>query len=666
MTDMPRRRVTIDDLLDLDTVGSLALSPDGALALFVTGKHYDEGEKDKRSPKTIMAASLVEGTVRPYSAGAAVDSQPRWSPDGATVAFLSDRPHDLPAERHAARTQLYLLPRAGGEARRLTAAEGDIGLYAWLPGGAGLVVTMTDAPSAEERQREEERGGAVDVEERPRYARLWRVDAATGEATALTPAGAQVWDFGLAPDGRSAAVVVSDHPYEWSWYGARLAVADFDGPSRPGLRTIYTTSRQLAGPRWSPDGATVAVTSCAWSDRGYYGGDVVLAPVDGGEARTLTAGRPVSVTWLEWEGEGDGASLLCAGYEEGEIALWRLGLDGDLGLLWRAEACFAEPGQARFARAGDTIAALRQDTAHPVDLWTARLKGDHLGEWRRVTHLHPRCDAWDLREARTLRWRAPDGTAIQGLLALPPDVSSEAPRGPLPLVVLVHGGPAGLTAHTFGAGGPWTRLLTARGFAVLMPNPRGSVGWGTAYTEANLGDMGGADFGDIMAGVDAAVAAGVADPARLGIGGWSYGGFMTAWAVTQTDRFKAAVMGAGIADWRSFHGVSNIPTWDALFYGSPGQPADPYEPAGPYARFSPLAHVGRARTPTLILHGEKDECVPVGQGYQFLRALRERGVPSAMTVYPRAGHGPRERAHQKDAATKAVDWFARYVVETQE
>ncbi len=646
----PPPHPTIDDMLALQILSSVALSPDGRLALAVAGKSYDE--KDKKSPQTIMAVPTEGGTLQPYTTGTAVDEMPRWSPDGATLAFVSDRPHGLPDEARAATKQVYVLPREGGEARRLTAAGGEIHELAWAPDGSRLVLLMAEPQPQEERQRDEERGGARDVEERPLFWRLWSADPASGAVVPLTPPGLQVWDFGLAPDGQSAAMVVSDLPYEWSWYRARLVVAPLDG-SQP--RTIYTTPRQLAHPRISPDGATVAVTSCTWSDRGYYGGDVLLIPAAGGEARTLTVGMPVAVTWLEWEPEG--RSLLCAGCEEGEVALWRLGADGDLRTLWRAQETI-ERGQPRFSRAGDTIAVLRQDTAHPLDLWIARLDGATLADWRQLTQANPQTAEWALGQTRTVSWTAPDGMRIQGLLSLPPGYH-EGTR--IPLVVHVHGGPAGLTTHAFHASANWVRLLAARGVAVLMPNPRGSTGWGTAFTEANLGDMGGADFHDIMAGVDAVIAQGIADPDLLGIAGWSYGGFMTAWAVTQTDRFKAAVMGAGIADWRSFHGVTNIPTWDAIFYGPSGEPADPYAVAGPYAHFSPLTYIDRVRTPTLILHGECDECVPVGQGYQFFRALRDRGVPVEMTVYPRAGHGPRERAHVRDVATRTAEWLCTYL-----
>jgi dipeptidyl aminopeptidase/acylaminoacyl peptidase len=650
MTDVARYPITIDEYLDLMLrLDEVALSPDGQLALVVAGGGYHE--QDKRAPRAIMAVPVEGGAARPFSAGAAVDRKPHWSPDGTTVAFLSDRPHDLPAQAHAAATQVYLLPRDGGEARRLTAVAGAIHDLAWTPDGTRLVLLMTQPQSDEERRRDEERAGAFDVEERPQFWRLWTADLRSGAVVPLTPDNVQVWEFALAPDGQSAALIVSDQPYEWSWFNARLAVAALDG-SAP--RTIHATDRQLAHPRFAPDGATVAVLSCMWSDRGNNGGDILLVPVGEGQVRNLIAPHQRSVYWIEWE--RDGRTLLASGYEQGEGALWRCRLDGTSATLWRAQAAIVAD-QMSFSRAGDTVAMLCMDPSAPPELWVGRLEDDRLAERRCLTAFHARTGRWELGTLEVVHWTASDGTTIQGLLGLPTGYR-EGTR--LPLVINLHGGPAGLTCWDFA--GRATPLLNARGFAVLLPNPRGSLGWGAPFTEANLGDMGGADFGDIMAGVDHLIARGIADPERLGIRGGSYGGFMVAWAITQTARFKAAVMSCGIVDWRSFHGVSVLNTWDAIFYGPPGQPADAYDLAGPHARFSPLAYIDRVSTPTLILHGAADELVPVSQGYQFLRALRDHNVPSRLTVYPRAGHGFSERAHERDALTQTLDWFTTYLV----
>jgi dipeptidyl aminopeptidase/acylaminoacyl peptidase len=312
------------------------------------------------------------------------------------------------------------------------------------------------------------------------------------------------------------------------------------------------------------------------------------------------------------------------------------------------------------------LAVAREDGGRPRDIWTfdlgaagltsARADREDAG-WRRLTHLHRAFDAIQLGPVCETRWTAPDGQPMQGLLVHPP--SGEPP---FPLVVQVHGGPANAWPWRCPMGWhDWGHLLAAQGFLVLLPNPRGSFGWGTAFTEANLGDMGGRDWLDILAGVDHLVARGLADATRLGIGGWSYGGFMTAWAVTQTDRFRAAVMGAGISNWVSFHGTADIPQWDRVFWQ-----ADPYERDGVYRRFSPVTHVANVKTPTLILHGEDDVIVPVSQAKEFHRALKDHGVETQLVTYPRQGHPIQEKKHQRDLLERVVEWYRRLMLEGRE
>ncbi len=208
-------------------------------------------------------------------------------------------------------------------------------------------------------------------------------------------------------------------------------------------------------------------------------------------------------------------------------------------------------------------------------------------------------------------------------------------------------------------GGEGDAQGAAQGMAVFLPNPRGSTGWGLDFAESNIGDMGGKDWEDIRLGIAHCVERGIADQDRLGIAGWSYGGFMTAWAVTQTDMFKAALMGAGISDWRSFHAKTSLSEWDVMYYGD----ADPWEADGPFQRFSPINYVKRVRTPTLIVHGEEDLDVPVEQGYMFHRALRDLGVETQLVVYPREPHGFQEKNHQLDLGRRISEWFARYLVQ---
>lgn len=640
---MTARPIDPEDMAAFTKLADVQISPDGALVAFVAGEQF---KVDTAAPKSqIWLAPADDGQARPFTGGARTDDTPRWSPDGRTLAFRSDRLED-------GAFQIYLLDRDGGEARKLTDLPGSPEELAWSPDGARLAFLLTDPETDEQRRRRQAKDDAIEVEKYHRWQRVWTVDVATGAARPLT-GDAQVWELGWAPDG-GFAMVVGPEPYEWSWFVARLA---WVGPEGGEPQTIYSVpEKQLACPRVSPDGAQVAFLSCIWSDRGNNGGDVLVVPIGGGAARNLTEGYGGSVWWLQWS--ADGAAIDYMAYEDGQAAVGRIDVaTGERVTRWRGAAAFAESnGSGHVARDGGAIAVIREDATHPQDVWLACSPAGSGGclEWRQLTRFHPQVAELALGETRELRWMGVDGLEIQGLLVLPVGYQQGSR---VPLIAWVHGGPAWLYAHCFyGAGRSTAQMFAGAGYAVLLANPRGSIGWGVPFTEANIGDFGGRDYEDIIAGIDHAIELGIADPERLGVGGWSYGGFMAAWAVTQTDRFKAAIMGAGICNWLSFHGVAEIGTWDQISYR-----ADPYELGGHYDRFSPIHYVGQAKTPTLVLHGANDIIVPVGQSYEFFRALKDHGVPAELVVYPREPHGPKERLHNLDRFRRYLEWFRRYI-----
>ncbi len=666
------RPITPEDALAFKQLADVQLSPDGTLVAFVLGDVCKENTQAPRSQVWVVPTG--GGAARPFTGGPRADTEPRWSPDGRALAFLSDRAED-------GRPQVYLLDRDGGEARRLTNLPGKISELVWSPDGAMLAFLMEDPETEDEKQRKAAKDDAIEFEKNHKWQRVWTVEATGGEARQVTVDGAQVWEFDWAPDG-GFALVVGPEPYEWSWYVSRLARV---GPDGGEPQTIFTVpEKQFACPRVSPDGASVAFLSAIWSDSGMNGGDIMLVPAGGGAARNLTAGYGGSVWWIEWA--PDSASIDYMAYEDGEATIGRLDLaTGARTTRWKAATQINESFSARpLARATGSIAIVRQDATHPADIWLATptteagegvkgRKGEGERsfhpftpspfhpvspapplEWRQLTDLHPQAAELALGETRVLRWRSADGLEIQGLLILP--VGYQAGRR-VPLITWIHGGPAWLyTQGFYGAGRVPHQMFAGAGCAVLLPNPRGSVGWGVPFTEANIGDLGGRDFEDIMAGVDHVIDLGIADAERLGVGGWSYGGFMSAWAITQTDRFKAAMVGAAITNWRSFHGVASIGTWDQISYR-----ADPYEQGGRYDQFSPIHYVDKVTTPTLIIHGENDPIVPVGQSYELFRALKDRGVPVELVVYPREPHGPLERMHNLDRLRRYLEWFMRHL-----
>ena len=627
--------VTFDALASYSTPNDARLAPDGSCVAFVL---RPAGKEDEHPQHAIWVVPFGDGEPAQFTGGLWADQAPRWSPDGAQLAFISDR-----AER--GKSSLYVMPAHGGEARRVFDQQGEISSPDWSPDGRFLAVLFVDPETDDEKKRKEARDDAKVWDANPKYRRLWVVDLATGETRAVTPAQRQVHVYAWSPDSSRLAYCSTPTPrVDDIFLETELAVIPRAGgePRIIGRQTGVTENLT-----WSADGANLAY-------RGP-GGRVVhaeyvyrVAAADG--TRTCLTpgytGTAEHLTTLDDE-------LLMLSSEGVNSIFYRLSWEGAMAPLLRGEPWGAVDGGASVSDNATRMAFAHEGPTSASDIWVVDLATSDRTPQRR-THFNPALEGAALGETEVVRWSSDPGVDVEGILVKPHGYE-EGVR--YPLVVQVHGGPSWHWSNRFYAGWhDWAQMLAGRGYAVLLPNPRGSTGRGAAFTNAIVNDVGGGEYRDMLAGIDALITRGLADPDALGIGGWSWGGYMTAWAISQTTRFKAAVMGAGLPNMISDNGIGDIPSANLSYFDQ-----SPYHDPEPFFERSAIRHIRNTSTPTLILHGEADERVNMWQGVEMYVALRTLGVTTTLVTYPREPHGIAERKHQVDLMRRVVDWYDIYL-----
>jgi dipeptidyl aminopeptidase/acylaminoacyl peptidase len=637
------RQYTPEMAVDLQMASDVQVSPDGSQVAYCVAPigHVD------RNPAGAIFVAPADGSAAPRAVTGREHNNvaPRWSPDGTTLAFLSDRPKRGEA-------QLHVVPAAGGEPIRLTNLSGGVALPAWSRDGQHIAFTATRKALAGEAESNSE----IKVYgERGKPRALAAVAPTGGPPTLLGPTTGHVWAYAEAPEGGRYAALVSptdllDEAADNTW----LTLFDGSGGSERQLARFARSGDRLV---WSPDGRYVATINALRPDRDYSA--IVVVDVETGAATSLLD-RDLSPNWIAFDGD-----TLLVHNVEGQRT--RLDRTDPIGAEWESielpEALnerWILP-QLSVSADGSTLGLLAAGATRPPEVFAWRagqatrisdLFSDHMPV--QLTNLNPQLDGVVLSEMEELSWQGADGLPVRGWLLLPPGRTGS---GRLPLVVNVHGGPSWQWGNWFhGTWHDWGQALTTRGFAVLLPNPRGSTGGGERFESANRSDLGGLDFQDVMLGVDLLIERGVADPERLGIGGWSYGGFLTAWAVTQTARFKAAVAGAAVTNW-----PSKVGTTDIRPYNESNFPGPLHETPDALWERSPVRYLKNVKTPTLIVHGEADVRVPVTQGYEFYLGVKAVGVETEFVSYPRQGHAFHERAFQLDLLKRVGDWFEKYL-----
>ncbi len=597
-------------------LSDVRISPDAERVCFVVS----EPPKGATRSRHVWMLDVRSREVRRFTNSAKSEYSPRWSRDGKRLAFLSDR-EDTP--------QIYLMPADGGEALRLTEGKNAVRSFDWSPDGKQIAFVAPDPKSDIEEKKEKDKDDARVVDRDDKHARLWLIDVESKKLRQLTSGSWQISEAQWTPQGDSLIVSTTDHPESDQNTNRICAIAIADGV----MKEITRPRGPFGGIRVSPDGKSLTYSAARVDGPSPH--DVYLQPIGGGAARNLTGGsldRPVlSVIWRP-----DG-SLIAVAQTGSRSQFCVIKQDGNVEQIAAAEV---HPTPS-FDQRGALLAFVGETATDAPELWLSN--GDNA--IKKVTRLNESCSNVPLIKPEAVRYRSFDGTEIEALL-LKPNGYVEGTK--VATVVLVHGGPTGVWTDSFE---PWGQLLAARGYAVFYPNIRGSIGYGHRFLEMNRGDWGGGDFKDVMAGADFLINRGIADPNRLGIGGWSYGGYMSAWAITQTQRFKAAVSGAGMSDLATEFGTEDGPAYDEWFYGLP------YERPEGFTKGSPMTYIKNAHTPTLILHGESDRTDPIGQSQMLYRALKRYGVESEFVVYPREPHGLQEEKHLIDRLNRIVRWF---------
>ncbi len=607
-----------------------AISPDGKRAAWSVKAREAEGAERLGA---IFVADLPAGAPRPLTAAGDGKTHRElgaaFSPDGKAIAFLSDAAEEGQA-------QVWIANAAGGAPRQLTRVRGQLADLRWSPDGRFLAVLFVEGSSQEPGALVAYAPDSGVVSESIEEQRIAVIDAKTGALRQVSPADLYVYDYDWSPDGNAfAAEAVKGSGTDNYWIGALYRIDATTGETR----SIWKPPLQLACPRFSPDGGSIAVIHGLMSDQGSTGGDVWIVPSAGGAARNLTPGMKASARALFWRAPGE--ILFTEHVDGGEGVASVDPRSGRLRSLWTGAESLHD---FAIARSGAVSITVRDSFTKPPEV-----AAGPIGEWKPVTSLNAGARRW-WGEARTLHWKS-DGAAVQGWLLYP--LGFDASRR-YPMVVSIHGGPS--SAHQPGWPSRWNAALPSQGYFVFLPNPRGSYGFGEDFTRGNVQDFGGGDLRDILSGVDEVVRLAPVDGKRLGVMGWSYGGYMTMWAVTQTQRFSAAVAGAGIVSWQSYYGQNKIDTWMLPFFG-----ASVYEDPKVYAKSSPIEFITKAKTPTLVLHGDRDSEVPTPQGYEFWHALKALSVPTRLVIYPGEGHDIRKAPHQLDILQRTVAWFDQYL-----
>jgi dipeptidyl aminopeptidase/acylaminoacyl peptidase len=668
-----KRPVSFEDIMSMRAVGSAEISPDGSAVLY-TVRQWEPAAKDapaksdeasateKKQPKMearthVYRVSTSGGSPRQLTFGERSETLPRWSPDGKSISFVSARGGTTEPGEDGPKAQIWIMPTDGGEPWQLTTAKEGVTSYEWSPDSKSIAFTAREAFSKDDEDKRKRRDDPRVFEGDFRMTHLWTIDVASKkdkrltEGSAFTIGGSPAW----SPDGKKLAFMAAPTPMVRDDRRDIYVVSAEGGE----VEKIAGTAASEISPQWSPDGKTIAYVS---DPAGPPIGDgvtlgtvgnshLMLYDVASKQAKDvsspsfdLSPGDPV------WD-KGSGSVAFLAGVRSNrDLFMYEIASGKYVGPITKRNV-----GSFSLSATDLQMAFTSDGPNEPAEVFVTDVSPG-AGSLKKLTDTNPQVRDLALGATEVITWKSTDGLEIEGVLLKPINFD---PAKKYPLMVVVHGGPTGAHVNSFrisyGDGG---QFWAGQGWAVLYPNPRGSTNYGEKFMRGNIPDWGGGDYRDIISGVDAVIKRGIADPDKLAVQGWSYGGYMTCWIVSQTGRFKAAMMGAGLSDLPSMYNTTDIPAYLGEFFkGIPSKAT-----MALYNERSGITYADRVTTPLLILHGGNDDRVPIGQPMEFYRALKDRGKTVELVFYPREGHGFSEYYHQLDRMKRQYEWITKYTL----